>query len=256
MDSKQHLKTETSHFQRDGYLIVPGLASAETCQKILTEIEDALEPSLRGPAEFEVDVCYPGAPKDRFAKGANTPRRLLHAYARHSVFREWAANKIIKDYLQSLMQKQNIMLSQSHHNCIMTKYPGFSSMTSWHQDFRYWSYDTASLVSVWLALGIENRENGSLSVIPGTHKKHFKRGQLDRDLFLRDDLTENQTLIDQAINLELKAGDVVFFHSQLFHAAGENQSENIKKALVFTYHDADNKPIPATKSATYPSIKI
>lgn len=244
-----------AQFARDGFVLVPKLAPQALCVAIKQEIDESLVP-LRGPAEFEVDVRYPGAPKDRDAPGADTPRRLLHAYGRHVVFRRWATHDVVKAHLQALMHQAEIMLAQSHHNCVMTKHPGFSSMTSWHQDNRYWGYDRPELVSVWLALGPEHEENGALWFIPGTHKDEFDRGRLDRDLFLRTDLEENQALIDKAVAVELDMGDVVFFHSRVFHAAGRNRSDAVKTSLVFTYHAADNQAIPATKSSLYPPIPL
>lgn len=244
-----------ARFQRDGFIVVRQLADNTTCEALRTEVNESLTP-LRGPAEFEVDVQYPGAPTDRLAQGGNTPRRLLHAYGRSQAFRNWATSNVIKNYLAALMENDNIMLSQNHHNCIMTKHPGFSSMTSWHQDIRYWRFDRPDLVSMWLALGPENTSNGGLQLIPGTHRNNHDRGRLDHALFLRTDLPENEVLIDQAVSLELQAGDVVFFHSRTFHAAGPNQSDQVKLSPVFTYHRADNQPIPGTRSDIYPSIPL
>ena len=131
-------------------------------------IDECLQP-LRGPAEFEVDVQYPGAPGDRLSEGGHTPRRLLHAYSRSEVFRQWASSGDIRRYLIELMGSDQVMMSQCHHNCIMTKHPGYSSMTSWHQDVRYWCFDRPQLISVWLALGKENADNGGLMFIPRSH---------------------------------------------------------------------------------------
>jgi len=93
-------------------------------------------------------------------------------------------------------------------------------------------------------------------VIPKTHKRLITRGRLDHNLFLRADLKENQALIDSAVSVDLQAGDVLFFHSQTFHAAGMNHSDRVKTSLVFTYHAAENLPIPGTRSASYPSLPL
>ena len=45
--------------------------------------------------------------------------------------------------------------------------------------------------------------------------------------------------------VELDAGDMLFFHCRLFHAAGRNETETLKCSLVFSYHDADNQRDPA-----------
>ena len=247
--------TDIDDFNRNGYLVVSGLADQATCDNMLSEIRSCLSP-LRGPAEFEVDVRYPGSPDNRLSEGGDTPRRLLHAYGRSQVFRDWSTSAVVGNYLEQLMQSEQVMLSQCHHNCIMTKHPGYSSKTSWHQDIRYWQFDRPELVSVWLALGEETEDNGGLFFIPRSHLPNLDRGRLDKDLFLRTDLEENQVLIDQAICPTLQAGDVVFFHCRTFHAAGMNQTAGVKLSPVFTYHSADNLPIPGTGSSIYPSIAL
>jgi phytanoyl-CoA hydroxylase len=138
----------------------------------------------------------------------------------------------------------------------MTKHPGFSSATLWHQDIRYWSFDRPELISVWLALGDEVAANGALQMIPGSHREQLDRGRLDAELFLRPELPENQELIDSAVLVELRAGDVVLFDAQTFHAAGMNRSDVVKLSAVFTYHREDNHPIPGTRSANYPSLPV
>ena len=242
-------------FLRDGYVVVRGLCDTVLCNEMREQILASLDP-LIGPAEFETDVGYPGAPSSRDVFGGDTPRRLLHAYARHSAFRGWAGGCEVKSYLSALLDDQDVCLSQSHHNCVMTKNPGYSSATLWHQDIRYWSFDVPELISVWLALGDENSSNGALKVIPGTHVLEIERGRLDRDLFLRPELSENRQLIRQAVSIDLAIGDVLFFHCRLFHAAGKNRSDEVKLSSVFTYHTGANKPIPGTRSAQYPCVHV
>ena len=54
----------------------------------------------------------------------------------------------------------------------------------------------------------------------------------------------------------MEKGDVLFFHSRLFHAAGRNLSEETKFSLVFTYHEAGNRPITGTRSSRFPSVMV
>ena len=242
-------------FARDGYLLVRGLADHFLLQQMREKVQQALNP-LQAPVEFEADVGYPGAPAAREATGGNTSRRLLHAYSRDAVFKRWASSPAITDILHSLMGSPQVCLSQCHHNCVMTKHPGHSSQTMWHQDIRYWSFDQPELISVWLALGDERENNGALRVIPGSHNVHIDRGRLDQHLFLRPELEQNQVLIDSAVQLELAAGDVLFFHCRVFHAASANSTREVKLSTVLTYHTADNQPIPGTRSAQYPSVLV
>ena len=212
---------------------------------------------LIAPIEYEVDVLYPGGPSDSDAPGAQTPRRLLQAYARDAALRDWSTSKDLARILAQLFSPGvRIMLSQCHHNCIMTKSPGYSSATLWHQDVRYWSFDHENLISVWLALGPEDKSNGCLRVIPGSHLMELDRGRLDASLFLRPELPQNKDLLQKAEVVELRTGDVLFFHSRLFHAAGRNLTEETKLSPVFTYHGEDNLPIEGTGSSKYPSISV
>ncbi len=246
---------ELAKFSEEGYLVRRGLADDAICDAISALAQEHLEVNL-APIEYEVDVQYPGAPKSKDAPGGETCRRLLHAYSRADVIRDWAVSAGVKETLQSLLDSSDILLSQCHHNCIMTKQPGYSSATLWHQDNRYWSFDERNLVSVWLAVGDESRENGCLRVIPGTHTMAFEPGRFDAALFLRPDLAENKALIARAKPVPLKKGDVLFFHSKLFHAAGRNLSLVTKFSLVFTYHAASNRPIEETRSARFPGIPL
>ena len=225
------------------------------CNKMRAHVEKILDP-LQGPAEFESDVGYQGAPTSRHVEGGNTPRRLLNAFSRAPLFADWATSKPIAEPLQQMIGTDEVSLSQCHHNCVMTKMPGYSSETMWHQDIRYWSFDQPELVSVWLALGEEGPQNGGLLVIPGSHRLELDRGRLDKDLFLRQELAENQALIDSAVPVSLSPGDVLFFHCRVFHAAGMNRTDATKISVVFTYHGGDNVPIPGTRSASYPSIPL
>ena len=189
-----NLQSEVERFHRDGYLVVPQLASAQECAALRSLADRMLDP-LQGPVEFEADVGYPGAPKSKLDTGGTTPRRLLHAYSRDALLRAWACDARVGRRLKAFFGGRTPFVSQCHHNCIMTKHPGFSSLTSWHQDIRYWSFQRADLVSTWLALGPERKANGALLVIPASHRLQVDALRYDQALFLRTDLPENQALI-------------------------------------------------------------
>jgi phytanoyl-CoA hydroxylase len=242
-------------FERDGFLVQRDLLPPERVLELRTLAEADLDP-LIGPAEYEADVHYPGAPASRTAPGGETPRRLLFAIARDEAFRRAGTDAGIAAWLGALFHGAPVCLAQGHHNCVMTKHPGYSSATLWHQDIRYWSFDRPELVSVWLALGDERAANGALKVIPGSHRLELDRGRFDAELFLRPELEENAALIDTAVDVELEAGDVLFFDARTFHAAGRNETDAVKLSLVFTYHREDNRPIPGTRSANYPSLPL
>lgn len=245
---------EVERFQRDGYLIVRGLAEPELLAAMLETVRAGLAGQIE-PVEYEADLHYPGAPESRAAKGGDTIRRLKEAHARHPVFTRWVSQRPLAGRLQQLLGPQ-VVMPLAHHNCIMTKQPRFSSETHWHQDIRYWSYQRPDLVSVWLALGRETEKNGCLYVIPETHTMTFARQRFDEALFLRQELPENAALIAAKVPAELEPGDVLFFHSRTFHAAGRNTTTQPKFSVVFTFRPADNPPLAGTRSAGMPELLI
>ena len=144
------------------------------------------------------------------------------------MFRDWAKGPEIAAPLHHILGPR-VMLSQTHHNCVMTKQPRYSSETGWHQDIRYWSFQRPELVSVWLALGREFPENGCLSLLPGTHTMEFAADRVDGALFLRTGNPLNQALIAARLTPVLEPGDAVFFHCRTLHSAGNNNTTETKQ---------------------------
>jgi len=249
------LEHDREAFWRDGYFILRDFVQEKQCIELRDIAKQHLMSQL-APVEYEVDVQYPGSPKNRDAEGGSTPRRLLQAFSRHKKFRYWAQSEQLVSVLAKLFGSADISLSQCHHNCIMTKQPGYSSETMWHQDNRYWSFDEENLISVWLALGDEDIQNGCLQVIKGSHREEIDPDRFDAAQFLRTNLASNRKLIDQSIPLELSLGDALFFHSRLLHAAGKNLTGKTKLSIVFTYHEKNNRPVLNSRSARFPDITI
>jgi len=179
--------------------------------------------------------------------GTKTTRRLRQVYDREPLFKEWMTNKDMRPILEQLLGEQPILLL-AHHNSIMTKLPHVSSITTWHQDIRYWHFKNDNLLSVWLSLGDEYLENGLLEFIPGTHKMHFSAEQFDENSGFRDDLPENQAIIAKRVHFELKKGDVVLFHAKTLHYANKNVSDEAKISFVYSLRGISNKPITGTRS--------
>jgi phytanoyl-CoA hydroxylase len=245
---------ELAQFENDGYVVVRGLADKVSGAAMLAEAKQGLA-AAAPPLEYEADTGYPGAPASRDAPGGRTVRRLLQAYARGATFARWQTAPALAVRLRQLLGPR-VELSQAHHNCVMTKNPGHSSVTHWHQDIRYWSFQRPELVSVWTALVREHTGNGCLSVLPGSHRMTFSPERFDGELFLRPEHTANQALIATQCTVELEARDVLFFHCRLLHAAGDNRSSDAKFSLVSTYHAGDNRPSAGSRSASLPDVPL
>ena len=245
---------DLAFFEQHGYVIARGLTGDELLREMRRVTAEGVARHIP-PIEYEADLQYPGAPESRAETGGDTIRRLKEAFGRDPVFTQWVMLPGLRRRLQQLLGP-DVVMPLAHHNCIMTKQPSFSSETHWHQDTRYWSFERGDLVNAWLALGSETAENGCLMVLPGTHRQTFSREQFDAALFLREDLPENQALIESRVLVELAPGDTLFFHARTFHAAGRNTTRDPKYSLVFTFRPADNRPRPGTRSASMPEVLL
>ena len=170
---------ELEQFNNNGFLLIRNFADKQECEVILDVAKAHLKHKIE-PIETELGYGMKSqeyrtevSDYNSIEKGQEaTIRRLRQVYDRDIVFKNWMENKKIRPILKQVLE-DDVVITLAHHNSIMTKMPYSSTETAWHQDRRYWSYDGDNLVSVWLALGEENAENGVLEFIPESHKNEF-----------------------------------------------------------------------------------
>ena len=247
-------RAQIDELRERGYVIAPRFVPTDALAR-LNEVARAQLAARDEPLEFEADLQYPGAPASRAALGGETVRRLLDAYGRDPVFAEWGTAPELREWMEAYFG-ESTLLSRAHHNCVMTKHPRYGSLTGWHRDIRYWSFEREDLVSVWLALGEEVIENGALWLVPGSHRMPFDAARFDAAKFFRADLADNAAILRTAESPRLAPGDVVFFHCNTLHSAGKNQSDAVKFSLVYSYHGRSNAPLAGTRSASKSEIEL
>jgi phytanoyl-CoA hydroxylase len=250
----QPWQAQIDQLRDQGYVVIPRFVP----QGELTKLNDAARAQLTAraePLEFEADLRYPGAPPSRAAAGGETVRRLLDAYARDPVFARWGTAPAVREWMRAYCGEP-VSMSRAHHNCLMTKHPLYGSLTAWHRDIRYWSFEREDLVSVWLALGEEQIDNGALWFVPGSHRMEFDADRFDPAKFFRTDRADNAEVIRAADSPRLAPGDAVFFHCNTLHSAGKNRSNTVKFSLVYTYHGRSNSPKAGTRSSSKPEVEL
>ena len=249
---------QLQQFNEDGFLILRDFADKRICDAILDVAKVHLKHKI---APIETEIGYDGKSKayrtdvtDYSAKETGTTvRRLRQVYSRDILFKAWMEDEKIRPILQQVLNDQ-VVITTSHHNSIMTKMPHKSTETKWHQDRRYWRYSDDNLVSIWLALDDEYRENGVLEFIPGSHRMHFEADQFDGKEYFSETLDKNIPIIEKKVSTTLEKGDVVLFHSLLLHRANKNATDKAKISFVYTVKGASTKVTEGTRSAEYPEV--
>ncbi len=131
------------------------------------------------------------------------------------------------------------------HSKLMQKEPRVGGAWEWHQDYGYWYKNEFLLpdqmMSVMVAITDANPENGCLQVIKGSHKM----GRVEHG-FAGEQVGASQRYVDLALKtmdliyVELKAGDVLFFHSNLLHRSEANLSDRPRWSMISCYNRASN----------------
>ena len=94
----------------------------------------------------------------------------------------------------------------------------------WHQDCAYYQPSPNVILSAWIAVDESNRGNGCMRVLPGSHKRlypHIRTPQAERfGLFVDSSGFD----LSEAVDIELKAGEFVFFNESILHSSTANRS--------------------------------
>ena len=129
-------------------------------------------------------------------------------------------NLLGEDLLQF---RSTLMLKPAHHG----------SIHAMHQDSAYWPMHPPKLVTVSIALTDSTPDNGCFQIMPASHEWGLQdwgsiATQQNGDLSKRDDID-----LSQAIDVPLKAGSALLFHSLLVHGSGPNRSPNPRNTALY-----------------------
>jgi len=114
----------------------------------------------------------------------------------------------------------------------------------WHQDFSYWPLAQANAVTAWIALDDTDAENGAMSVAVASHltgerlPAAFGTGMPylhDRRPPTVKPVEDPADLGFETATISLKAGEVSFHSSLVWHGSGPNRSDRPRRALVIRY---------------------
>ena len=137
---------------------------------------------------------------------------------------------------------------------IILSKPAHGPPLYWHQDFMQWDSPRAATpwpTRVFLSYYLVDttRENGCLRVIPGSHRTRHRLHDLlpdahGEELQALEDLS-HPAFADypDAVDVPLKAGDLLVADARLLHAAWPNRSDR-RRTLLLAWHDVFPFPEP------------
>jgi ectoine hydroxylase-related dioxygenase (phytanoyl-CoA dioxygenase family) len=116
------------------------------------------------------------------------------------------------------------------------KPPLHGAPTNWHQDNGYFKLiNSSDGVGCWIALDDATKDNGCMWVIPGSHRETYTHYRdITTDHLLRTDVAE-----EQAVTVELKAGECMFFEFGVLHQTKANTTDTHRRALALHFSKTD-----------------
>ncbi len=214
-------------FQRDGYLLVPQLYDAEETALLLKV--------ARGDKE---KVAQAHGVKDTQDTSARI--WLTSDTGKEDIYNAVCHGRRMVDTMEGLMGDEVYL----YHYKMTIKEPRVGGAWEWHQDYGYW-YNNGCLfpdmASCYIAVDPANKENGCLQVIKGSHRMgRIEHGKAGNQTGADPDRTDLALQHLDLVYCEMKAGDALFFHSNLLHRSDQNLSENPRWGLICCYNTRHN----------------
>ncbi|HMR57774.1 MAG TPA: phytanoyl-CoA dioxygenase family protein [Cyclobacteriaceae bacterium] len=160
--------------------------------------------------------------------------QLFNLWREDEHIQQFVFSKRLAKIAADLMQVDGVRL---YHDQALFK-EGGGGITPWHADQYYWPLETDKTVTAWIPLQETLLEMGPLEFSAGSHQ--IVEG---RELEIGD---ESETLIQQRLRVTdfkhvieaFDLGEVSFHSGWVFHRAGANTTDKMRKVMTIIYMDS------------------
>jgi ectoine hydroxylase-related dioxygenase (phytanoyl-CoA dioxygenase family) len=244
-------------FFEEGYLIIENLLSSQEIEKCQNEIErlhlqckEFLTQNDPRKNHFQME---PFREKPNCDDGLPILRKIEGTRDLSATFDQLAKHPSLVKTVQTLIG-ENLLLFRS---TLMLKPAFHGSAHGLHQDSAYWPMEPPKLVTVSIAINDATTENGCFKIIPRSHKSGLREwGGIARR---HDDPITDRNDVDPTDQVEvpLKAGSALLFHSLMVHGSGANLSSKPRNTALYAYFSSDVRYKPRggkSMQKTFPVI--
>lgn len=224
-----------------GYLVIPDLLNEEEMSKYKARARDyALGKIPTGGEKMivrDVRVARGVLKVDDPEKGV---WKLLNPDLYDDFFRAYPAHPNLLGVVEDLLGPDIVAFLLM----MIYKPPGVDAIHPFHQDAMYFPFGPHdSILGTWVPLDKSDAENGTLSVIPGSHKLEVLNHTMPEGEMVNYGVFGVQGYDDSAeeVVLDLQPGTGVIFHSHLLHRTGPNFSQRHRRVLTVHYASSQCK---------------
>ena len=217
-------KEQIDFFRENGYIKLKNVLSPATIQymneTISTEVVKLNTQHL------------PIEERDTYGKAF---LQIMNIWTRSSPVKEIVCGKRLAKIATDLMDVRGVRM---YHDQALFKEPG-GGHTPWHADQYYWPLSNDNTVTAWIPLQETGLELGPLEF--SAKSQQLQEG---RTLKISDDseavIQKKLTLHDfKKIVEPFDAGEVSFHGGWVFHRAGANKTDRMRRVMTIIYMDKD-----------------
>ena len=207
-------------FQRDGHVVIRGIATPEEIASYRPVLEQVVEETARkAGSQGRIDDY-----SKLFTQVTNVWR--ISDAARQIVF--------TKKFAALAARLLGVPSVRLYHDQALFK-PAGAARTPWHRDRYYWPLDTDQTVTMWLPLADVDDAMGPMTFASRSH-----RAKNLGDLAISDDADRRLAAIIEErgwpiVKSPLRAGDATFHTGGTLHSAGANRTDRVREVLTIIY---------------------
>ncbi len=243
-----HKNGQKVFFEKEGYLVVESLLSAEEveiCQAEIHRLHQFAAGQESNTEKVRADIARRHVQREPFAEdktqGDRLPvlRKAENTRQYSDVFRDLARHPKLIAVVQELIGPDLLLFRST----LMFKPAFHGSSHGLHQDSAYWPMEPPNLVTVSIALNNATPENGCFKVIPKSHLWGMQSwGHIARQQDA--ELTDRKEVAEQQMDVPLSAGSALFFHSLMVHGSGPNSTPNPRNTALYAYFSPQVRYVP------------
>ena len=219
--------SQKEQLERDGFLILPDMFSAEEVAEVADRLDQLWARFRDLPSSHAQDIAVSGAASPVLrAPEVNRAIRLDHALARTGVYRK----------CHGLARELRGTLAAYVFDHAIAKTPQGNAETPWHQDQSFTGHRTTlRTVHFWIPLQDVDENNGCMHFIPGSNH----RGLVPHDSLKNASggMTLRAREVDAASALAapLAAGGMTVHMPLTLHFTGPNRSASARRAWILHF---------------------
>lgn len=228
---------QTDAFDRDGYLVMPGVFDAAEVAAMRTDADFILELIVNsslanGRQSRRLDIR-------RQRDGTMIVRKIQPIVDLALALARFSADQRLLGPMSELMGDEPVLMEEKLNykqpvpSMVAFRVPADDDRFPIHNDWAYYKVNgyPQGIVSSALAIDECHEGNGPIRVFPGTHKRHIDH------LRVRNGLEVPPGTVDPHRSVAVLAppGSVMFFHSCLIHTSSPNDSGAPRRVMIYSH---------------------